>query len=185
MIQYKSGTDNLVANALSRVQGSEILLLALSTRQSDLLALIEHSWQTNPALQRIIQQKQQNPNAFPKYQLLNGQLRRNGKLVMGANTNLRAKLLYWVHTSPTGGHLGRDATLKRLKHLFYCKGMNKAVQQFIRLCTTCQTYKYDTNASPSLLQPLPIPEEVWIDISMDFIKGATQVSGQGSYLGCC
>jgi len=90
---------------------------------------------------------------------------------VGADPSLKAKLLQWVHNSPTGGHSGRDATLQKLKQLVYWKGMNKEVQHYIRQCTICQAYKYDASAQPSLLQPLPIPEDVWVDISMDFIEG--------------
>lgn len=49
--------------------------------------------------------------------------------------------------------------------------MSKEIRQFVRTCTVCQASKYDPSASPGLLQPLPIPEEVWLDISMDFITG--------------
>ena len=49
--------------------------------------------------------------------------------------------------------------------------MSKSVQSYIRHCTICQAYKYDNSAYPGLLQPLSIPEEVWLDISMDFIEG--------------
>ena len=49
--------------------------------------------------------------------------------------------------------------------------MAKDIQAYLRSCGVCQACKYDTAASPGLLQPLPIPEGVWIDISMDFIDG--------------
>jgi len=39
--------------------------------------------------------------------------------VIGVDVELKAKLLRWAHTSHVGGHLGRDATLKRLKQLFF------------------------------------------------------------------
>lgn len=42
---------------------------------------------------------------------------------------------------------------------------------YIRSCHTCQESKYDNSAHPGLLQPLPIPEEIWTDVSMDFING--------------
>jgi len=170
-IQYKSGVENVVVDALSRIPSSEPLLLALSTIHSDQMSLIEKAWYSDPILQQILQQKQHDPNAFPKFQLCEGQLRRNGRLVIGNDPSLKAKLLHWMHASPTRGHFGRDATLKRLKHLFYWKGINKEVQQFIWQCSICQACKYDTSAQLSLLQPLPIPEEVWVDILMDFIEG--------------
>jgi len=133
---------------------------------------------TGPHLQHIIQQKQQTVDLFTKYQLVNHQLRRKGKPVVGRNKDLRSKILHWVHTSPQGGHSGRDATLKRLKQLFYWKGMTKSVQNYIIQCTICQACKYDNSAYPGLLQPLPIPDEVWLNISMDFIEGLLRSQGK-------
>jgi len=79
--------------------------MAISTIQSDLLDLIKGAWTTDPALQHIIHQKQQNADSFPKYQIIDGQLRRKGKLVVGSDAALRAKLLQWVHSSAIGGTL--------------------------------------------------------------------------------
>jgi len=42
-------------------------------------------------------------------------LRRKGRLVVGADETLRAKLLQWVHSLPLGAHSGSDATLKKIK----------------------------------------------------------------------
>lgn len=50
------------------------------------------------------------------------------------------------------------------------------VQRFIRGCDTCQCCKYDSTTSSGLLQPLPIPEAVWTDISIDFIDGLPKSS---------
>jgi len=81
-------------------------------------------------------------------------------------------LLLW------GGHSGRGATLKKLKQLFYWEGMHKSVQNFLRQCTVCQACKYDKSANPSLLQTLPIPQEVWVEISMDFVEGLHKSQGK-------
>lgn len=88
-----------------------------------------------------------------------------------AQTALRESILQWLHGSSHAGHSGRDFTVQRVKSLFFWKGMAKDIQSFIRACTTCQQCKYDTAASPGLLQPLPILERVWMDLSMDFIDG--------------
>lgn len=40
----------------------------------------------------------------------------------------------------------------------------------MRSCPICQAAKSEAVASPGLLQPLPIPSEVWTDISMAFIS---------------
>uniref|UniRef100_A0A1J3DX06 Transposon Tf2-9 polyprotein n=1 Tax=Noccaea caerulescens TaxID=107243 RepID=A0A1J3DX06_NOCCA len=49
--------------------------------------------------------------------------------------------------------------------------MYKDIQSYIQSCSVCQQCKYDTAASPGLLQPLPIPATIWSDNSMDFIDG--------------
>lgn len=42
------------------------------------------------------------------------------------------------------------------------------MKEFVQKCDTCQKNS-DLAAYPGLLQPLPIPEVVWSQISMDFI----------------
>lgn len=56
--------------------------------------------------------------------------------------------------------------------------MTTDVRLFARQCKTCQASKYDTSASPGLLQPLPIPEATCLDISMDFITGLSKSAGK-------
>ncbi|GKD34792.1 ty3-gypsy retrotransposon protein, partial [Tanacetum coccineum] len=77
------------------------------------------------------------------------QLRRKGKLIVGNDDVIRQKLVNQFHSSAEGGHSGVLVTNKRLAN------WNKA----------------DLAAYPGLLQPLPIPQKVWEDISMDFIDG--------------
>ncbi|GJT85483.1 retrotransposable element Tf2 [Tanacetum coccineum] len=52
------------------------------------------------------------------------------------------------------------------------------VEDYIRQCTICQKCKVDLSASLGLLQPLPIPEAIWEDISMDFIEGLPLSAGK-------
>ena len=67
--------------------------------------------------------------------------------------------------------------MKRLGSVCYWKGLKKDVREFVRSCDVCQQFKYDAAASPGLLQPLPIPEKVWSDISMDFLEGLPNSRG--------
>lgn len=80
-------------------------------------------------------------------------------------------ILHWLHDSPIEGHSGRDVTAARVKSLFFWKGMAKDIQHYVRNCDVCQRCKLDLAAPPGLLQPLPVPNKVWDDISMDFIEG--------------
>lgn len=49
--------------------------------------------------------------------------------------------------------------------------MRSAIKRAIRNYDECQKNKVEIVASPGLLQPLPMPERVWDDISMDFVEG--------------
>jgi IS30 family transposase len=69
-------------------------------------------------------------------------------------------------------------TAKTIEGLFYWKGQQKHIRQFIRECNVCQRNKHENMASPGLLQPLPIPSTPFIDINMDFVEGLPKSEGK-------
>ena len=108
----------------------------------------------------MITQLQQDRKDSP-YMWVQGQLMRNGRLVVGKDRTLQTKIIGLFHKGSLVGHSRMTATFKRIAAVFFWKGMQRHVRQFIRECEVCQRYKYDTNASPGLLQPLPIPQSPW------------------------
>eukprot|EP00252_Welwitschia_mirabilis_P018608 TRINITY_DN4131_c0_g3_i2.p2 TRINITY_DN4131_c0_g3~~TRINITY_DN4131_c0_g3_i2.p2 ORF type:complete len:104 (+),score=16.48 TRINITY_DN4131_c0_g3_i2:1585-1896(+) len=55
--------------------------------------------------------------------------------------------------------------------------MKNDVKHFVRHCLICQQNKYQTLAPVVLLQPLPIPEQIWEDISLGFSMGLPKSRG--------
>lgn len=84
-------------------------------------------------------------------------LRTKGKLVVGLDDSLSSKLINWLRSSLERGQSGREGSIRRVKNLFYLKGISRDVSQFVRKCVICQASKYDNAARSGLLQPMPIP----------------------------
>lgn len=91
--------------------------------------------------------------------------------------SLCAEIIYGNHFSPERGHSGYQVTLKRVKRSFWWPGMRTDIELVIRNFDICQRNKIENVASPGYLQPLPVPEKVWEDIVMDFIKGLPSSQG--------
>lgn len=53
----------------------------------------------------------------------------------------------------------------------------KSVREFVRACDVCQRQKYAATTPGGLLQPLPIPNAIWEDLSLDFITGLPKSKG--------
>lgn len=56
--------------------------------------------------------------------------------------------------------------------------MKKDIKDMVASCTNCQQHKYETLSLSGYLQPLPIPSQVWTNISMDFIVGHPPYKGK-------
>ncbi|GKA63783.1 ty3-gypsy retrotransposon protein [Tanacetum coccineum] len=113
-----------------------------------------------------------------KYKWEGNVLKRKGKLVVGIDEQLRATIVQHYHADVVGGHSGINVTDHKVKSLFYWKGLHKTVKKCVRECDVCQRNKIDLATYPGLMQPLPIPERIWSDISMDFIVGLPKSQGK-------
>ena len=60
--------------------------------------------------------------------------------------------------------------------------MKTDIQRFVTCCDICQKNKSSNLAPDGLLQPLPIPDNIWEDISMDFIEDLSTSEGLASIL---
>ena len=74
-ITYKQGSENGVADALSRVPSQELLCLAISSVSADLNEQICNSYAGDPGLQKIIKELTQNPASHMNFTWEKGLLR--------------------------------------------------------------------------------------------------------------
>jgi hypothetical protein len=69
------------------------------------------------------------------------------------------------------------ATYQRIHKLFAWPGLKQSVLEFVQHCDTCQWAKTEHTKLPGPLQPLPVPEQAWHTISLDFIEGLPKSNG--------
>ncbi|KAD3069044.1 hypothetical protein E3N88_36924 [Mikania micrantha] len=125
----------------------------------------------DPFTQPIIQKLLQDPDSVPHYQLIHQVLLFKGRIFIPANQNLRHQVLHDAHDTPAAGHGGFLKTYKRILVQFFWPHLKQDVRSYVQNCLVCQQQKYETLSPAGLLQPLPIPNRVWEDISIDFIVG--------------
>ena len=167
---YKKGSDNTVADALSR-RDTEEVYMAVSSSSPQWLSDVASSYSASPLAQEILSQLAVNPVALPHYSLSHGVIRYKGRIWLAHSEQLQNQVLQALHSSPLGGYSGIPVTYQKLRQLFFWPGMHAATTHFIRACDICQRAKPNRSPSLGLLQPLPIPSSTWEIISMDFVEG--------------
>jgi hypothetical protein len=85
------------------------------------------------------------------------------------------------HDSKVASHMGQDKTIEIIKGNFFCPGIDKYIQDFVRNCESCQCSKVRRHACYGLLSQLELAYALWQSFSMDFIvylpksNGNTQI----------
>jgi hypothetical protein len=104
----------------------------------------------------------------------------SGQWYVPDDSDLKTRLLYEVHDSPGGGHLGVKKTLHKLQRVCWWLGMRTEVTSYVHSCVECLRVKHSQKKPAGLLLPLPIPSRPYDTITMDFV-GPLPPSGERKY----
>jgi len=158
---------------LTREEPSKKTVTLALSAEGRLLADIKDAAQSDPAYRAALAGKQPQGAKASASPLLVRRglvyLGESDRLYIPANASLRTRLLHECHDVPTAGHLGKDKTLEQVKRRFYWPRMDSDVLQYVRTCDACQRNKPSQQATAGLLQPLPIPDHPWQQVTMDLI----------------
>jgi hypothetical protein len=167
-----------VADALSRREAEELQLGAISTPTFQLYEDLKREIDTSETL-RALRDAAARGERGAAWQVTEGLLLHAGKVFVPlASPHLQA-VLQLAHAA---GHEGFQRTLQRLRADFYVEHDRRLVRDYVSACSTCQRNKTETLQPAGLLQPLPVPDRVWADISMDFIEALPKVHGKSVIL---
>lgn len=138
--------------------------------QSVLVEEIRAAQDMDPHLQQIKESVEQGDKE--EYHVDNeGLLRRQGRVVIAVDPELRRSVLEKAHTSSYTMHPGITKMYHDIKELYWWEGMKMDIAEYVMKCLTCQQVKAEHQKPAGKLQSLDIPEWKWDKITMDFVGG--------------
>jgi len=84
---------------------------------------------------------------------------------------LQQKCLQEMHDAPYSGHKGIKKTTDAVARLYWWPTMRQDVKRYVSTCLQCQRNKASTQKPGGLLQPLPVPQDRWDEVTLDYITG--------------
>ncbi|XP_062081351.1 subtilisin-like protease SBT3.11 [Humulus lupulus] len=96
------------------------------------------------------------------------ELMNKGRIVVANIPDLRESVMIEAHRSKVVVHPGNTKMYQDLKRQYCWESMKRGVANFVAKCMVCQQVKSKHQRPSRLLQPVPIPEWKWDEITMDF-----------------
>lgn len=175
-IQFQPSLENKAVDAFSRM-GPTVSFLEVSCPWVLELDEVRLAVARDRELSKIVANIQSGSEEKSGCSVVEGILHYKGILVLPKPSQFIEMVLQEYHNTRIGGYLGFLKTYKRIAREVYWKGIKKDVREFVGSCSVCQQNKYMSLSPQGLLQPLPILERVWANISLDFIEGLPKSEG--------
>ncbi|GKV03839.1 hypothetical protein SLEP1_g16082 [Rubroshorea leprosula] len=196
-LNYHPGKANKVANALSRkssgtassilatqkelledlvkldvelrVDNTTAYLAALSA-QPALIDIIKLAQQKDSFLQKMKEKVRAGEPHMQEFRISDDEILWFGdKLCVPRDHALRREIMGDAHYISYTIHPGSTKMYRDLRSTFWWRNMKREIARFVSQCLTCQKVKAEHQRLPRKLQPLPIPQWKWENITMDFV----------------
>ena len=131
-VEYKAGSSNTVADALSRRDTDDAGLLAISGPQFDFIDRLRLASATDPVLVALKAEIAADQRLAP-WSLIDGMVAFRGRLYILPLSPLLQEVLATVHDD---NHEGVQRTLHRLRRDFHSPKLRRTVQDYVRACLT-------------------------------------------------
>jgi len=112
-----------------------------------------------------------------EWSIVEGLLYFHGRIYIPPTSDLRRRIVSLCHDTRIAGHAGRFKTLELVSRNYWWPNMSQYVGQYVATCDPCLRTKVQHQRPTSELQPLPVPEERWEVMSVDFIVELPESGG--------
>ena len=200
-IIYIRGEDNSAADALSRMPDEEpsaafaacalartrsphpnpLLSAATLTVSADesLLTSIKDNYATDNFCKQLLEGIRAGSITGAHEE--NGLLYVGGRLVIPRELKVRELLYHLAHD--TLGHFGFDKSYESLRNSYYWPNMRRDLEvAYIPSCSECQRNKDRTTRPTGPLHPLPVPDNRFDSVALDFIGPLPEEDGKDTIL---
>jgi hypothetical protein len=168
--EYVKGKNNVVADALSRMSPT-LSLMDISEDWKSLL-LVEYS------KNKFVYEVLDGQVTDDRYRVVDDVIYYKDRIYLVPGSHIRQKIMQAAHDSSLAGHQGFLNTYRQVRERFTWKNLKGDILKHVLECGVCQRNKVEHTHPAGLLQPLPIPDQKWESISMNFIIGLPRVQGK-------
>ncbi|KAL0150452.1 hypothetical protein M9458_054269 [Cirrhinus mrigala] len=168
LVTYRPGSQNTKADALSRIHEPDHPISSSETVLPTSMIVAPVIWDI---MTEISEAQAQDPTPADCPDNLTY-----------VPLTLRPRVLAKVHSTPSSGHPGIEATLHLLNNRFWWPTQRTDTIDFIRKCSVCNITKASCQLPAGLLQPLPVPQRPWSHVAVDFITDLPPSNGYTTIL---
>lgn len=161
-ISYKAGADNL-SDPLSRRPDLAALQATTPESTSSLVEDIKAGYAGDSYYSK------EPPKAGLQFGDQTGMWYFQDRIAVPNVASVRQAIIAECHDCPSAGHQGVTKTLQRVSRRFWWPHMGRSVHSYVTACSSCQLNKPSQQLPAGLLQPLPVPQRKYDQITMDFV----------------
>ncbi|TQE12278.1 hypothetical protein C1H46_001931 [Malus baccata] len=120
-------------------------------------------------IQEIIQLRNEGKKKDLKIHESNGMLMQENQMYVPNNEELKKEILDEAHCSACAMHPGGTKMYHTIRPFYYWPSMKREIAEYVSRCIVCPQVKAERKKSFGQMQPLPVPQWKWENITMNFV----------------